>query len=61
MSHVESHTAPATAEVQQGQAVPHAGPGDVQLQHLLLGLGQAGRLLLRLAVAGVAPGSRHRL
>ena len=48
-SHVKRHTAPATAEVQQGQTVLHLGPGDVQIQHRLLGLGQGGRLLLRLS------------
>ena len=47
MGHVKGHTAPATAEVQQAEAVPHAGPGDVELQHLLLGLGQGRRLVLR--------------
>ena len=47
VGHVKGHTAPATAEVQQAEAVPHAGPGDVELQHLLLGLGQGRRLVLR--------------
>ena len=47
LSHVKSNTPPATPEVQQGHAFLHTGPGDVEVQHLLLGLGQGRRLVLR--------------